>query len=61
MRRVAHRSLAKLIAEQAKRVHECTKLRRESRWMPFVWDATTASLVIGAIVGLSVLFAKMMY
>ncbi|WP_218883526.1 hypothetical protein [Burkholderia guangdongensis] len=51
----------KLMAETAKLVDESAKLRRERTWMPFVWGATTASAVIGAIVSLSLLFAKMMH
>jgi hypothetical protein len=47
-------TISKLIEEQA-------KIATERKWMPFVWGATTASLVIGAIVSLSLLFAKMIH
>lgn len=37
---------SKLITEQA-------KLTNESRWMSFVWDTTTASLVFGAAIAVA--------
>lgn len=52
---------SKLIHEAANLVDERTKLRLERTWLPFVWGATTASLVIGAIVSVSLLLAKMMH
>ncbi|MCI1046959.1 hypothetical protein [Caballeronia zhejiangensis] len=50
-----------LRATNSKLIQETAKIATERQWMPFVWGATSASLVIGAIVSLSLLFAKMLH
>ncbi|QNB14282.1 hypothetical protein G5S35_22350 [Paraburkholderia tropica] len=42
----------KLAAETAKLVEESIKLRREHTWLPFVWGASSASVLIGATVAM---------
>ncbi|KAK46368.1 hypothetical protein BG58_11125 [Caballeronia jiangsuensis] len=40
-------------ATNSKLIQETAKIRTERMWMPFVWGATFASLVIGAAVAIA--------